>query len=76
MSKHNIFFIGLDTHKVFTEVAYIEDQRGAQPIHHGRIPTDKKSVKTLVRKFESKYPMPPYTLSMKRVLVVIVCTDS
>ncbi len=25
MTKHNIFFIGLDTHKSFTEVAYIED---------------------------------------------------
>jgi hypothetical protein len=37
MSKHNILFIGLDTHKTFTEVAYIEDQRGAKPIHLGRI---------------------------------------
>ena len=25
MTKHNILFIGLDTHKTFTEVAYIED---------------------------------------------------
>ena len=24
MTKHNILFIGLDTHKTFTEVAYIE----------------------------------------------------
>ena len=31
MTKHNILFIGLDTHKTFTEVAYIEDQRGAKP---------------------------------------------
>lgn len=56
MSKHNILFIGLDTHKVFSEVAYIEDQRGAKPVHHGRIPSDKKSIKKLVRQFESKYP--------------------
>ena len=28
--KHNILFIGLDTHKEFVEVAYIEDQRGAK----------------------------------------------
>ena len=76
MSKHNIFFIGLDTHKVFTEVAYIEDQRGAQPIHHGRIPTDKRSVKTLVENLRVNTPMPPYTLSMKQVLVVIGFTDS
>ena len=26
MNTHNILFIVLDTHKVFTEVAYIEDQ--------------------------------------------------
>jgi len=31
MIKHNILFIGLDTHKVSTEVAHIEDQRGAKP---------------------------------------------
>jgi len=28
MTKHNIFFIGLDTHKTFTEVAYIVDCNG------------------------------------------------
>ncbi|WP_219621790.1 hypothetical protein, partial [Shewanella sp. GutDb-MelDb] len=32
MNKHNILFIGLDTHKEFVEVAYIEDQRGAQAL--------------------------------------------
>jgi hypothetical protein len=32
MSKHNILFIGLDTHKEFVEVAYTVDQRGAKPI--------------------------------------------
>jgi hypothetical protein len=37
MSKNNILFIGLDTHKTFTEVAYIEDQRGAKPIHLGTL---------------------------------------
>ncbi|WP_269473136.1 hypothetical protein [Pseudoalteromonas sp. A25] len=30
MTKHNILFIGLDTHKEFIEVAYIEDNRGAE----------------------------------------------
>lgn len=29
MYKHNIIFIGLDTHKVFSEVAHVEDQRDA-----------------------------------------------
>ena len=56
MTKHNILFIGLDTHKEFNEVAYIEEQRGAQPIHHGRIPSSKVAIKKLIRQFESKYP--------------------
>ena len=56
MTKHNILFIGLDTHKEFVEVAYIEDQRGTQPIHHGRIPSSKIAIKKLIRQFESKYP--------------------
>ena len=56
MNKHNILFIGLDTHKEFNDVAYIEDQRGAQPIHLGCIPSAKQSIKKLVRQFESKYP--------------------
>ena len=30
MNKHSILFIGLDTHKEFNEVAYIEEHRGAQ----------------------------------------------
>ena len=45
MNKHNILFIGLDTHKEFIEVAYIEDQRGAKPVHLGRQPTSKVAIK-------------------------------
>ena len=56
MNKHTILFIGFDTHKVFTEVAYIEDQRGAKPVHYGRISSAKGAIKKLVRQFESKYP--------------------
>jgi len=56
MSKHNILFIGLDTHKEFVEVAYIEDQRGAKPVHFGRQPGSKIAIKKLARHFESKYP--------------------
>ncbi|MAH28714.1 IS110 family transposase [Pseudoalteromonas sp. ACER1] len=56
MNKHSILFIGLDTHKEFNEVAYIEDHRGAQPVHFGRAPSSKIAVKKLVRHFESKYP--------------------
>jgi len=45
MNKHSILFIGLDTHKEFNEIAYIEDQRGAKPIHLGRQSSSKASVK-------------------------------
>ena len=56
MNKHSILFIGLDTHKEFNEVAYIEEHRGAQPVHLGRIPSSKVAVQKLIRQFESKYP--------------------
>jgi len=56
MTKHNILFIGLDTHKTFTEVAYIEDQRGAKPIHLGKILSNKAVFKKLARQLQSKYP--------------------
>ncbi|SQD77567.1 protein of unknown function,might belong to transposase [Moritella yayanosii] len=51
MSKHNIVFIGMDTHKSFIEVAYIEDVRGVKPIHLGKNPSTKQSVIKLVRRF-------------------------
>ncbi|QQX82240.1 IS110 family transposase [Shewanella sp. KX20019] len=56
MNKHNILFIGLDTHKEFVEVAYIEDQRGAQAVHFGRVSSAKSSITKLARQFQSKYP--------------------
>lgn len=34
MNKHNIRFIGPDTHKMSTEVTYTEVQSGATPVHH------------------------------------------
>ena len=60
MNKHNILFIGLDAHKVSTEVAYIEDDRGALPIHHGKIPSSKAAIKknwlnALSRRAKIKY---------------------
>ena len=56
MTKHNILFIGLDTHKTFTEVAYIEDQRGAKSIHLGKILSNKAAFKKLAKQLQSKYP--------------------
>ena len=44
MNKHNIVFIGLDTHKVSTEVAHIEDQRGAKTVHQGKTKTTKAAI--------------------------------
>ena len=56
MYKHNILFIGLDTHKVSTEVAHVEDQRGAKPVHYGKIKTTKAAITKLARQYQSKYP--------------------
>jgi transposase len=56
MIKHNILFIGLDTHKIFTEVAYIEDRRGAKSTHLGKILSNKAAFKKLARQLQSKYP--------------------
>ena len=56
MYKHNILFIGLDTHKVSTEVAHIEDQHGAKPVHYGKINTTKAAITKLARQYQSKYP--------------------
>lgn len=56
MNKHSILFIALDTHKEFNEVAYIEEHRGAKPVHLGRSPSSKTAIQKLVRQFESKYP--------------------
>ncbi|MDQ2046108.1 IS110 family transposase [Pseudoalteromonas sp. 20-92] len=56
MNKHSILFVGLDTHKEFNEVAYIEEHRGSQPVHLGRFSSSKAAVQKLVRQFESKYP--------------------
>ena len=56
MIKHSILFIGLDTHKVSTEVAHVEDQHGAKPVHLGKINTTKAAITKLARQYQSKYP--------------------
>jgi transposase len=56
MHKHNIVFVGLDTHKISTEVAHIEDQRGAKPVHQGKNKTTKAAITKLARQYQSKYP--------------------
>jgi len=56
MAKDNIVFIGLDTHKESTEVAYELEERSATPIHFGKIPSTKQGFIKLTRQFQSKYP--------------------
>ena len=56
MNKDNIIFIGLDTHKIFTQIAVLHDNRGAKPIPLGKINTNKSSFIKLARQLQSKYP--------------------
>ena len=55
MVNNSITFIGLDTHKEFFEVAFIEDNRDAKPVNLGRINGTKPALQQLVRQFESKH---------------------
>ena len=57
MSKDNIVFIGLDTHKVSTEVAHIEDQRGAKTVHHGKLKPLKLPSQSLLGNINLNIPM-------------------
>lgn len=56
MSKDNIIFIGLDTHKKFHHVAYVEDGRGKSVVDYGQIAGSKIALTKLLRKLQSKYP--------------------
>jgi len=56
MKNDSIIFIGLDTHKEFTEVVYCSDQRASALNHLGRISSAKASFVKLARRLQSKYP--------------------
>ena len=56
MSKDTITFIGLDTHKEFSEVVTIEDQRSSDHICLGRIASTRQAFTKLARQLQSKYP--------------------
>ena len=56
MSKDSIIFIGLDTHKSFIQVAVLQEHRGANPQHLGRIKSNKSALIKLARQLQSKYP--------------------
>jgi len=56
MTKHTITFIGLDTHKEFSEVVTIGDQRDLDHDTLGRIPSTRQAFTKLARRLQSKYP--------------------
>lgn len=55
MNNDTIIFIGMDTHKEFTEIAYSEYQREASIEHFGRIKTTKPAIKKFAKQMQSKY---------------------
>ena len=56
MDKNSIVFVGLDTHKEFTEVVYCFDQRDSDFHLLGRIKSTKPAIGKLTRNLQSKYP--------------------
>ena len=56
MNKDTLLFIGLDTHKEFTEVATVTDERGSSVDHYGKILTTKPALIKLARQLVSKHP--------------------
>lgn len=56
MNNDSILFIGLDTAKEYSEVAYCGADWQEKPALSGRIKTTKQAIQKLVRQFQSKYP--------------------
>lgn len=56
MNNNSIIFIGLDTHKIFTQLAVLTDERGSIVESLGKINTNKSSFVKLARQLQSKYP--------------------
>jgi transposase len=52
----SIIYIGLDTHKTFTQLAVLKDERGAKPDSLGKINTNKATFIKLSRQLQSQYP--------------------
>ena len=51
--NNTLIFVGMDTHKEFTEVAYSLDGRDEHSHHHGKIPTTKQALSKLARQLQS-----------------------
>lgn len=56
MKNPNIVFIGMDTHKVSTDISYVYDGHQEQPQYFGKISSNKQSIVKLVRQLQSKHP--------------------
>ena len=56
MIKHTITFIGLDTHKEFSEVVTINDPRDDDHVALGRIPSTRQAFTKLARRLKSQHP--------------------
>ena len=56
MNHTTLLFIGLDTGKEHSEVAYCSAEWEDKPTPHGRIKTTKQAIVKTVRQFQSKYP--------------------
>lgn len=56
MNNDTITFIGLDTHKEFSEVVAIKDNREASHSTLGRIPSTRQAFIKLARRLQSQHP--------------------
>ena len=56
MNNDSILFIGLDTHKSFIQVSVLQEYRGAQLQHLGRIKSNKPALIKLAQQLQSTSP--------------------
>lgn len=56
MNNTTTLFIGLDTAKEYSEVAYSEEDRNHKPCLASRVRSTKQGITKLARQFQSKYP--------------------
>jgi len=56
MNKDTILFIGLDTHKEFSEVVCIPEQREADHTLLGRIASTRQAITKLARRLQAQHP--------------------
>ncbi|WP_105903794.1 IS110 family RNA-guided transposase [Vibrio gangliei] len=56
MNNDSTIFIGLDTHKSFTQVALLKDKRGEAPSSYSRIQSTKSAFIKLSQTLQSQFP--------------------